>query len=205
MSAIDAVVFDVGRVLIDYSYTDFFRLLNGRGADLVSEEQFSDRVGLVDYEQGRIDNDEFIARLNSCLAQPLPAEVLVAAWNDLFTPVVAMLDFARQLKASCGVYLLSNTSALHWAHLKTTYRLEEICHDLFASYEVGQMKPAPGIFHAAAERFSLTAARTLFIDDKQENVSGAMACGWQGLWHRSPMATKQAVLELIGDDSGSRR
>ncbi len=200
MAKIDAVIFDVGRVLIDYSYEEFFRLLNGHGAGLFSEEEFADRVGLIEYEHGHIGNDEFLARLNAFLDQPLPEDVLIAAWNNLFTPVAAMLDFAGQLKDVCRVYLLSNTSAMHWDYLKAAYRLEDICHDLFASFEVGQMKPAPAIFHTAEERFSLNPARSLFIDDKQENVAGAMGCGWQGLWHRNPVDTRQAVLELVGDD-----
>ena len=198
MAAIDAVVFDVGRVLIDYSYKDFFQLLNSRGGVFSSEDDFTGKVGLIDYEHGRMTDADFLNRINSLLDEPLAEDSLIAAWKDLFTPATPMLELAQQLKQRCRVYLLSNTSAIHWAHLQATYDLPALCHDLFASCEVGHMKPAPEIFAIAEQRFGLVPERSVFIDDKQENVAGAQACGWQGLWHRNAVETREVVLALVG-------
>ncbi len=198
MPAIDAVVFDLGKVLIDYSYDGFFKLLNSRGGSFASEADFVSKVDLLAYEHGHYSDAEFLRRINACLANPLPEETLVAAWKDLFTPVQPMLALAKELKQRCRVYLLSNTSAIHWAYLQETYSLAQVCHDLFASFQVGRMKPAAEIFAIAEQRFGLGPQRTLFIDDRQENVAGAIACGWQGLWHRDFSETRQVVLQLVG-------
>jgi glucose-1-phosphatase len=197
---VNSVVFDVGRVLIDFSYDRFFALLNARGGQIRDEADFSARVGLVPYEHGHISNRQFLKQVNALLTRPFPEEELTAAWNDLFSPSPQMLACAARLKMYCRVYLLSNTSELHWQHLKETYRLSHICHDLFASYEVGAMKPAAEIFIAAQQRFGLTPEETLFIDDKQENVSGAIACGWQGLWHEDAEATIARLKTVVGFD-----
>lgn len=197
---VNSVVFDVGRVLIDFSYDQFFALLNNRGGQICDEADFAARAGLTQYEHGRISSQQFLKRVNALLTQPFSEEELTAAWNDLFSPCPQMLVCAARLKGRCRVYLLSNTSELHWQHLKDTYRLNNICHDLFASYEVGAMKPAAEIFAAAQQRFGLTPEETLFIDDKQENIAGAIACGWQGLWHENPLATIARLKTVVGFD-----
>ncbi len=200
MTQVDSVVFDVGRVLIDFSYEEFFALLNRRGGRIDSEVDFSVRVGLLEYEHGRVSDQSFLAGVNALLTQPLPAAELEAAWTGIFTPCPEMLDFAARLKEHCRVYLLSNTSPGHWAHLKETYRLGSLCHDLFASCEVGVMKPAGGIFAVAEQRFGLKPATTLFVDDKAENIAGAAARGWHGLQHRSPQITIAGVRAQTGFD-----
>ncbi len=198
MPPISDVVFDVGRVLIDFKYDHFIELLRGRGAQIVDVDDFTQKVDLIAYEHGEITNQQFLQRLGRLLSEPLPEEQLIAAWNNLFTPIREMLKLAGQLKAHCGVYLLSNTSDLHWQYLLIAFGLDKICHDRLASYEVGVMKPAPEIFAAACGRFDLRPESTLFIDDLEANVQGAIACGWQGLWHRGVVETRAAVEQLLG-------
>ena len=199
MSDLD-IVFDVGKVLIDFSYENFAKVLHRQGAELSGPEDFLRRVDLIGYERGAIGSTEFLAQLNALLRDPLPEDELIAAWVDLFSPVEEMLELAGNLKNHCGVYLLSNTSELHWRHLQQTYRLDRFCHGLLASYEVGAMKPAADIFTITCERFGLQPATTIFIDDREENVAGAIACGWQGIHHQSPAETRRRLAEVTGLD-----
>ena len=134
------------------------------------------------------------------LSEPSPEAALLAAWNGIFSPIPEMLAFARRLKAHCRVYLFSNTSDLHWHHLKNTYALSDICHGLAASCELGAMKPAPESYRAMEQRFGLIPQKTLFVDDKEENVAGAVACGWQGIWHRDVPTTLARISVLCGLD-----
>jgi HAD superfamily hydrolase (TIGR01509 family) len=198
MAMVDNVVFDVGRVLIDLQYGAFFDLLQSRGASIASVEDFIDRADLHRYEHGEMSSAEFLERVNGLLSEPLPPAELAAAWNDLFSPIQEMLDLAALLKAHCGVYLLSNTSELHWEHLARTFAFDRICHDRLASYQVGAMKPDPEIFSAACQHFGLRPERTVFIDDLEKNVRGAQACGWYGVWHREIAATKAELQQLTG-------
>ena len=198
VTVIKNVVFDVGRVLIDYSYDTFFALLRNNGAQIVDEQDFVRQVDLIEYEHGRMSAGEFLRRVNALLNDPMPEQDLRVAWNDLFTPIPEMLFFAGQLKSRCRVYLFSNTSDLHWAHLQQTYALNAICHGLAASCELGAMKPAPEAYREMERRFGLLPQETLFIDDKEENVAGALACGWQGIWHRDVLTTKTRIDDLCG-------
>ena len=198
MRLVTDVVFDVGRVLIDFNYEQFAATLRRHGAVCAGQEDFIAQVNLSGYEHGEISSAEFLSQLNGLLKEPLPSAELTAAWNDLFSPIHEMLAVAGALKPHCGVYLLSNTSELHWQYLQERFGLDKICHDLLASYEVGAMKPTPEIFSAACSRFDLQPETTVFVDDLEENVKGAIACGWQGIWHRSTTSTKTALQQLTG-------
>ena len=198
MALVSDVVFDVGRVLIDFSYDQFAATLRRQGAVCDGPEGFLAHVNLIGYEHGEISSDEFLHQVNALLKEPLPVAELTAAWNNLFSPIREMLAVAGMLKQHCGVYLLSNTSELHWQYLQDAFGLDKICHDRLASYEVGAMKPAPEIFAAACSRFDLHPETTVFIDDLEANVKGAIACGWHGLWHRSIAESKTELQRLTG-------
>ncbi len=192
------IVFDLGKVLIDYCYDDFFALMRSRGVQVAEVEAFLIEARLLDYEHGHLSCEEFLAGMNRLLSAPLSREQLTDAWNGLFAPIPAMLELARELKSRYPVYLLSNIGKLHWDFLSTTYDLDVYCHDRLASFEAGAMKPAADIYHCAQQRFALEPEYTLFIDDKPENISGATACGWQGLVHQSPASTKKCLYEVTG-------
>jgi putative hydrolase of the HAD superfamily len=200
MSRVTDVVFDVGRVLIDFSYERFAATLRQHGADCNGAEDFLRHVDLIGYEHGEISSKEFLGQINGLLDNSLSEEDLIAAWLDLFTPIREMLALAGRLKPHCGVYLLSNTSELHWQHILVAFGLDKICHDRLASYEVGAMKPAPEIFAAACHRFDLRPETTVFIDDLEANTQGAIACGWHAIWHRDVAATCAQLRQLTGFD-----
>ena len=53
---------------------------------------------------------------------------------------------------------------------------------VYYSFEMGMRKPEPEIFTRILNNHGLSAKRTLFIDDKKQNVDAAEALGIQ-VWH----------------------
>lgn len=197
MNKITDIVFDVGRVLVDFRYDDLFCYLRAQGAQFTSVDDFAEKVDLRSYECGLISNDDFIDKVCDILSEEVDRSELISYWTELFQPIEEMLNLAAHLKTDFGVYLLSNTSALHWNYLKSVYKLGELSTDLLASFEVGTMKPEQKIFKEAEKRFGLFPERTLFIDDIEENVEGARACGWQGIHHIGIDRTKEKMETLL--------
>ena len=193
---ISAILFDVGRVLIDFSYAEFFSWLSAHGAQLKGVEDFVNKTDLHAYEKGHIDDDTFLANLNQLLTRPVNKHGLIERWLDLFLPIDDMLQLAKQLMPQYRVYLLSNTSALHWQHIVPRFRLDEYSHGLLASYEVGVMKPDAAIFRAAEQQFKLSPATTVFIDDIADNALGAEQCGWRGIHHINSLETRRKLAQL---------
>ncbi len=196
MSQIKHVVFDLGKVLVDFSYSQLLPILRKRGALIRDVEDFADRVRLIEYEHGQISTDEFLLGINALLSAPLDEIELKNAWCGIFTPIPQMLSLARLLHTQVGVYIISNTGKIHWDYLQERFSLTNFCKDAFASFEVGQMKPITAIYKTAEERFGFTPGEVVFIDDRLENVEGARACGWQAIHHLGYGQTRGALIDL---------
>ena len=92
-----------------------------------------------------------------------------------------MGDLIRDLKAKgYGIYLCSNASV----RLLTCYKkvLPSIdCFDgILFSAEVLCMKPQKEMYGHFFDRFGLKPEECYFIDDLQNNIEGAKACGMDG-------------------------
>ena len=196
MSTIRHLVFDLGKVLVHFSYSQLFPLLRRRGALFSDIDEFAERVGLIEYEHGRMTTPEFLDRLNGLLSAPLSLEELEQAWCGIFTPQPQMLALARRLRPQVKVHIISNTGEIHWQYLRERFALDDLCEGSFASCEVGHMKPTAEIYRIAEERFGFAPPQAVFIDDRAENVDGAKACGWHGIHHRSYGQTLEALAEL---------
>lgn len=60
----------------------------------------------------------------------------------------------------------------------------------------GIAKPDPRVFDLAAERFGLDPARTVFTDDREENVEAAMARGYLGAVFTGPGRLRRRLSDL---------
>jgi putative hydrolase of the HAD superfamily len=190
------IVFDLGRVLIDFQYRELLTFLDAHGAQYQSIDDLLDQMQLYAYETGRMTDEEFVDNLNRLLREPIHPEAIRRMWVDIFSPIPDMLDLAHDLATRHGVYILSNASSLHWEYLRAEFQIDAIGHGQLASFQAGVRKPDPGIYHTAETQFGLTPAHTVFIDDLPENAAGARACGWQAIHHRSPTNTRAALREL---------
>ncbi len=192
------IVFDVGKVLIDFQYTDLLAFLHQHGLPHMPRAALLEKIRLDPYECGEITSEEFLDNLNGLLTSPVHTDELRDRWVTVFSPIPEMLDLAHRLSEVSRVYLLSNASDLHWNHLWQEMDIQEIGHGRVASFELGVRKPDAAIYRAAEARFDLLPEQTVFIDDMAENAEGARACGWQAIHHTSPASTQRILHTLPG-------
>jgi FMN phosphatase YigB (HAD superfamily) len=191
---IDAVIFDVGRVLVELDFEPLLSCMAKFGEDINMQEVIA-AIDLEAHERGEIGGAALIDRLHG-LTAGVDRMRVKRGWLDMFAPVQPMFDLARQLGRSHRVYLLSNVGELHWAHLNEQYDLRALAHDALPSYEAGVMKPDAEIYRLAEERFELKPERTVFIDDLAPNIAAARQRGWHGIQHVSPQQTMAFLREL---------
>jgi HAD superfamily hydrolase (TIGR01509 family) len=194
--AIDAVVFDVGHVLVATDYDPWLRLLAAHGAPFESMDAFCEAVDLDAHEAGAVDGEAFLRRVERLLRRPVGRGQLVREWNAMYSPVLPLLAAARRLKASRRVYLLSNMGEVHWAHLERLLDVAGGTHGALPSYRVGRLKPTPEIYAAAEAAFRLEPSRTVFVDDRADNVAAARARGWHAVQHVAVEPTLHALARL---------
>jgi putative hydrolase of the HAD superfamily len=194
------IVFDVGKVLIDFRTENFIEFLMARGASVRTTAEFTKHTKLYAYERGEISSQEFLRRVSALLSVKIEPEQLKLEWLKMFQPKKDMLLLLGSLDQTYRRYLLSNTNEMHWGFLEEEYRLGARVHGVMTSFQAGAMKPDAAIYQKLEEVFGLSPEETLLIDDMPENIEAALARGWQGIAHTSYKAT---LAEL--DSRGIRR
>lgn len=92
------------------------------------------------------------------------------------------------------VGLLSNNYPVVSDHLRRDTRFARF-DTLVFSNEIGHKKPAPEAFAALERAMGVPAAQVAFVDDVQENIDAANACGFHGLlYHHERHASFEAQL-----------
>lgn len=190
------VVFDLGGVLAsDEGKVEALAGVWGVDADALR----------APYWAGRLEYDRGCSNLNyfSTVAQAIGVEMdedlanrLAAAdakhWAQLRPSALAILDDLQA--AGVPTALLSNApvamaTAIEQAPWRTYFG------DVVVSGLVETIKPEPEIYAEVERVLALTGERLAFIDDKQYNVDGAIAAGWQAVLWRDDATTRQFLVD----------
>ena len=190
--AIEAVVFDLGGVLIDVRYARAIERLRARcsaDADMLQQTLRSASM-LQRFECGELTPREFHAAFCDVGRLDIGFQEFCAVYCDIFEPVPEMIEAHRQLRA-CGAatYLFSNTSVLHFLHIRRHYPFVEQFDRCFLSYELGAMKPDERAYAAVEKALGRPVSTLLYIDDRLENVQAGARRGWRALHHTDAPAT----------------
>jgi 2-haloacid dehalogenase len=186
--AIDAVVFDIGGVLIDWNPRHLYRKL------LAHEqvERFLTEVCTRDWNRCQ-DLGRTIEQGTRELLERHPDErELIAAyygrWEEMLGGEIgASVDLLHELHAvGMPLYALTNWSHETFRIVRREYAFVELFDGIVVSGEERLAKPDERIFRVLLDRYGLQAGSVLFIDDSADNVRSAQRCGLQTLLFRSP-------------------
>lgn len=179
---IEFIYFDLGNVIAFFDHETGCQQvssLTGVPTERVRELLF--KTGSQDaYETGKISSrqlvDTFAEQSNT---QPDLQKFLHAA-SDIFELNREIVPLITQLRAvSFPMGVLSNTCPAHWNFLYQPKfaALYDLFDNLILSYESGSMKPDRKIYDDAIALAGVPASRIFFVDDRQENVQGAIDAG----------------------------
>ncbi len=202
--SVDAVVFDLGGVLLDL---DFSRTIDALGALFEGDAsrlytQLS-QVALFDqFERGEIEAAAFrrglahlFGRGDGVDERHVDDQRVDAAWNALLGDIPeAKLSLLASLRTRTRVFLLSNTNSIHIDQFLLDYAARhatrfgpwsELFETDYYSHLMGLRKPEASIFEFVLRTHGLAPSRTLFIDDNVHNVEAAAALGMPTRHHPS--------------------
>jgi putative hydrolase of the HAD superfamily len=202
ISKIDAIVFDLGGVILDL-YVDRTYQAFAELGDIPLEEviRLSDQDFFKQYETGDIDDPTFRAHLREGLQFKGPEEILDEAWNAMLGPIAkSKLELLERLGSKYRLFLMSNTNEIHMRriirianHGSPEKKFYEYFDKVFLSNEVGERKPDTSFYEHLMANAELTPDKTVFIDDLEENVATACRLGWRG--HH--LKTNGSIEELL--------
>jgi putative hydrolase of the HAD superfamily len=182
MKPVGAVIFDLGRVLVDVDFSrGLFPLLVDPRGPTHPGQQLARQELFCDFGTGHIDPAEFHRRLCRMFDLDLEYPEFVRRWCDVFSEVPGMAQLLARIPARVPVGLLSDTDPLHWAYCRSHFSYLSRISEPTLSFEVGALKPDPRCYREAVRRTGMAASQCLFVDDLPANVDGARACGLQAL------------------------
>ena len=197
---VEAVVFDVGRVLFQWQLRALFERL----VDDPVELEFV--LGEVITEQWHFEHDagrplaEMVPERKALFPEHAPLiEAYATRFNETIPgPVPGSLAIVRALHArGLPLYAITNFGAEFWDGFRPTQAVFDLFGAIVVSGKERLVKPDPAIFALAAERFGHPPGEMLFVDDNRANIDGARACGWQ-VHHFIDAQTLRADLEGRG-------
>lgn len=180
MKKIDLVMFDLGRVLLDFDFKLAISHLK-KHTPISNEEihQFFSTTPLWDaFEKGQMPPEDFFVSLCKGLTlSGLSFEAFGPLWNDIFTEKKDTIALMRRLKKKYRLALVSNVNVMHWEFIHGKHDfLNEFDH-LIPSYAVGSRKPEAEIYRIALKRAGVAAENSVFTDDLEPHITAAKAIG----------------------------
>jgi 2-haloacid dehalogenase len=197
--AIDAVVLDVGGVILDWSPRYLFDDLI---PDATDREFFFTTVCPPAWNNAQDAGRSWADAIAEAVARhPDQAEHIRAYDEHWLRTVAGLIDgtveiMAELRAAGIPVYALTNFSAEKWPLAVAEWEPLQWFDGAVVSGSERVVKPGPEIFRLLLDRFGLTPERTFFTDDTAVNVDGARAVGIVAELFTDPAVLRDQLTDL---------
>ena len=203
---IEAILFDLGKVIVDFDFQAMFQQLCGCTAMPADEFEkvFTDPEWALQYERGLITTRQFYEHLCGSGGLEMEFPEFCRTWSSIFAEELLVSDsLLRHLKQRYPLILVSNTNEAHVDHIRRNFSILDYFDKTIFSFEVGAMKPDRRIYECAIEAAGKPPQALFFTDDRPENIDGARRLGIRA--HQfSSEAALVAELQDAGVELGSR-
>jgi putative hydrolase of the HAD superfamily len=201
----DALLFDLGRVIIDLDTTR----VHARWAELAGvplghiEQRHAARIVGSEpfrrHERGQITDAAFFAHVRRELEIDLSHDQLIDGWNAIFIgEMPGIRAVLSRAQGKLPLYAFSNTNAAHQAYWSIHFAdLLASFRKIYASNEIRARKPETAAFQAVVADMGVAPHRVLFFDDALENVAGARASGLLAVQVATAIDVERALGELV--------
>jgi len=193
---IDAVVFDLGGVLIDWNPRHLYRHLF---ADPDEMEDFLARVCTDDWHREHDLGADIRQSCERLAARHARHRDMILAWADRGEEMAAgqfdeTVDVLRTLKAAgLRCYALSNMEPEAFTIRSARFPFMKWFDGQVISGFEGVAKPDSRIFEVLLARYGLDPEATVFVDDSKRNIEAARDLGFNVVHYTS---AEQLKLEL---------
>ena len=182
------IIFDLGRVLLDFQPQAFLESLFGH-THLIGELKLAvfDSPEWTMLDRGVISQDQAAERLihqHPELAEQI--RIIFSRWFSILTPIESSVECLYDLKKQgYGLYVLSNFHREAFEHVYAKYEWFQLFDGMIISYAVQALKPEPAIYEALLTAYNLEPAHCLFIDDLSANIEGGRQLGIKGIQYQN--------------------
>ncbi|HEU4829217.1 MAG TPA: HAD family phosphatase [Gemmatimonadales bacterium] len=193
------VFFDIGGVLGTNGWDTRQRAAAAAEFGLDGEFDARHREIVGDWELGRLTLDEYLDIAVFYEPRTFSREAFQDWMKAQSRPFPESVRLARRIAEAGRVWLftLNNESAALNQHRIDHFGLAGIFDAFLSSCWLGVRKPTPQIYATALAVTQATPERSLFIDDRAQNLAPAAARGMRTILYRNP-AQLEAELQKAG-------
>lgn len=194
------IVFDLGGVLVDWDPRYLYRKIfeSEEEVDFFLNNICTYRWNL-EQDRGRTLAAATQERIEKFPEYPEEIKAYYGRWDEMlngaFPENVKLLNELLN-DSRWGVYALTNWSRETFPIAQKLFPFFDRFHGVVMSGEERVIKPDPEIYKILLERYDLNPAESVFIDDRMENVKGAIEMGMKGI-HFTPGTNLRAELNSL--------
>ena len=195
---LNCLVFDLGKVLLKYDPERLYKRLipddDKRRHFLaqVCPQEWNERIDAgLPFAQAIAERQALFPQWHDEIA------AFWHRWEEMqYADIPGTVEILEALRHrdELKLYVLSNFAAETFEIVRRKYTWFSHFDGLVVSAHEQCIKPDPLIFQRLEQRFAIDPARTLFIDDRQDNVEAAQSRGWQGHIFTTPEALRDALV-----------
>lgn len=198
---IKAVIFDLGRVVLDFDHTVAAQKIF-QHSDKTPQEIFNlffeSNLTML-FEQGKIPANRFFLEVKEMIGLNLDYDSFLPIWNEIFclTPKnQEVYQLAKSLSRKYKTVLLTNINILHFNYVKENFPIFDAFHYVVPSFETGFIKPAPEIYHKTLEIVGVQPDEAFYTDDRIELIEKAKGLGIRAFLFRGVAQLKDDLQEV---------
>ena len=179
-NGIEAVVFDIGNVLIEWQPERFYDTAMSvedrkKMFETIDLHHMNDLV-----DRGANWKDTVYAAAEEYPEYRDMIRLWHDRWLDMASPAIEeSVDALRRLRMGfVPVFALSNFGIQTFENAETVYPFLKEFDQRYISGYLGEVKPEPQIYEILERESGIAPEALLFADDRQENLDTAAARGW---------------------------
>jgi len=200
MNSSKVIVFDLGKVLVDFDYSIAARKVAVRSTKSLQNlaSFLSASPLLVQYECGEVNRREFFEQIRDAVSFQGGLDEFGGYFADIFTEIPQMAALHAELRGrGFKTYIFSNTNDLAIEHVERNFPFFKNFDGYIYSCEIGAVKPDAKIYAAMEKLCGRAGADIIYLDDRLENVQAGLARGWRAILHETPEKTRAALKRII--------
>ena len=197
---IDAVVFDLGGVLIDWNPRHLYRQLFP--GDREGMERFLSEVCTSAWNERQDAGRPWEEAIDEAIAEYPQHAALIRAyrerWEEMLSgPIADTVTLFEEVKRTgLRLYALTNWSQYTFPRALELFPFLHWFEDIVVSGREGLIKPDPAIFRVLISRSGIEAARSVFIDDSLANVRAAAQLGFRTIHFQDATQLRRDLIAL---------
>lgn len=184
MAMIKNIVFDMGNVLLDYNPEVILEKAcsSKEEKDMIRKELFEGPEWVLG-DKGEMTNADRFEPVSKRLPKSMHKALLecVEHWDICMVPQPGAKEFLDKVRnAGYRTFVLSNAADNFYEYFPKEYDMDGF-DGVVVSCDLLLLKPDKKIYEYLLKTYDLKPEECLFIDDRKDNVQGALDCGMKAV------------------------